>query len=73
MCKIRNVNSHISGGPKQRNHTKDKFNNHLKDIIINKLQVAVTKNTQTGGTNEKKKKKRLILRNMQGFNTGYNY
>ena len=32
---------------------KNKFNNHLKDIIINKRQVAVTKNTQTGGTNEK--------------------
>ena len=51
MYKIRNVNYHISGGPKQRNHTKDKFNNHLKDIIINKLQVSVTKNTQSGGTN----------------------
>ena len=32
---------------------KSKFNNHLKDIIINKLQVTVTKNTQTGGTNGK--------------------
>ena len=47
MCKIRNVNKHISGGPKQRNHTKRKFNNQLKDIINNKLQVAVTKNNIT--------------------------
>ena len=37
MCKTRNVNQHISGGPKQRNHTKRKFNKHLKDIISNKL------------------------------------
>ena len=28
----------------QRNHTKEKFNNHLMDIIINNLQLAVTKN-----------------------------
>ena len=29
---------------------KEKINIHLKDIISNKLQVAVTKNTQTGRT-----------------------
>ena len=28
----------------QRNHTKEKFNIHLMDIIINNLQLAVTKN-----------------------------
>ena len=36
-----------------RNLTKEKFNNQLVDIITNKIQVAVTKNTQTGETNGK--------------------
>ena len=33
--------------------TQDKYDNHLQDIIINKLQLVVTKNTQTVGVNEK--------------------
>ena len=37
-----------------RNLTKEKFNNHLVDIITNKMQVAVTKNTKTGGTKTEK-------------------
>ena len=36
-----------------RNLTKEKFNNHLVDIITNKMQVAVTKNTQMRETNWK--------------------
>ena len=57
MCKTRNVNEHISGGPTKRNHTKKKkkkkkeFNIHLMDIISN-LQLTVTKNTQAAGANE---------------------
>ena len=37
----------------QRNHTKEKFNKHLMDIIINNLQFAVTKNN----INQKNKRK----------------
>ena len=37
----------------KRNHTKKEFNIHLMDIIINNLQLTVTKNTQTAGANEK--------------------
>ena len=46
------INTYLEVQSKE-NHTKDEINNLLKDIIINKLQVAVTKNTQTGGTNGK--------------------
>ena len=49
-CIIGAKSNNTSGGPRQRNLTKEKFNNHLVDIITNELQVAVTKNTQTGGT-----------------------
>ena len=39
----------------QRNHTKEKFNNHLVDIISINLQPGVTKNN----INQKNKRKMI--------------
>ena len=49
--RVQQINTYLE--VRKETTQKTKFNNHLVDIIINNLQLTVTKNTQTAGANER--------------------